>query len=424
MATPELQQYGQVQGGAGIPPPPTPAPLPPAPAPVLAPTGGPRIPEPQPSPISPFPSNQDLITNQALNAIFNPTPNTAFNAGSAGSLPSLPPIGGISVGNLSPISPIQVNPINTTGGSINPGQFNTLSGATASVPNLITPAQTQQAVQGLLNPASPFDVMSGGPIVNEINARTNALQEAYRNQQFLNLERGLETRRSGLAAEGVLSGSDVLRAENELIQGVTNDIAVLEAGMGLENTRYLGDLALRDIENRTNGLAQVLTQSMVQQGIQADIATSNADRISREVIAGQEIKLQANLANLQAQTQREIANLDAITRASIATADINARIQLGQLEAQTQAKIAQLNAQVQQNIAMLDNARALQLGTLQAQTNLALGQMGAGVDVLQLMQQDFQNQQANMLNVAGLPLDLLGGLAGPLSISSGSSSSK
>ena len=243
--------------------------------------------------------------------------------------------------------------------------------------------------------------MSGGPIVDEINARTNALQDAFRTQQMHNLDEGIAKVRAQLAADGVLSGSDIINEQFDFTQGVLNDIAVFDSGLGLENMKYLGDLAYQDLIMRSNNLQRVLIESNLQRGMNIEVAVADADRKSREIIAQAEIQVRIAEANLQAQTQAAIANAQIGSNASIANAQIAA----------------------QQNMANLDASKALQLAQLQAQTQLALGGQAAGVDVLGLMQQDYANQLGNQINTMGLPLNALAGLGGPVQSTSSSSKS-
>lgn len=324
--------------------------------------------------------NQDVLSNLALESIFNPQPNQAF-ADFTSNTPSVN-IGGVPGVNVQ---------------NLNPSDFGAGLGtntATAQLPdNIISQGQSQQAIEGLLNPTSIFDVLNGGGggIIDQINQRTNSLQEAFRTQQFANLGQAQDQIRAQFAADGVLSGSDVINEQARFAEGVLNDIAVFDQGLGLQSTQYLGDLAMQDLQRGSNNLQQILTQAMIQRGMNLDQATAEADRISREAIA-----------QAQIQSQVGIANLDAQTRASIAAQQ----------------------AAVQQSIAQAQIAGQQQLGGLNAQTQLALGQQGAGVDVLGLLMNDFNNQQSNLLGTSQLPLNLAGGLTGPLNISSQTSSSK
>ena len=351
------------------------APIPPAPIAPTAPTGTGFLPS----------QSQDDLYQQSLNSIFNPQPAGGFQL-DASQFPFIPGGGfNISTPNVSP-------------GSINAGQFTSNLGqgtATANLPpDILSQGQTQQAIQGLLNPQSIFDIMSGGPIVDEINARTNTLQDAFRTQQMANMDQGIAKIRAQLAAEGVLSGSDIINEQFDFTQGVLNDIAVFDAGLGLENTRYLGDLAMQDLTQRSNNLQRILVEANLQRGMNVNVAIADADRKSREIIAQAEISARVAVANMEAQMQASIANA-----------------QLGQ-----QGSIAQAQLGTQMDIANLDTARALQLAQYDTQARLALGGQAAGVDVLALMQQDYQNQLANQMGVQQLPLNLLGGLAGPMSL--------
>lgn len=337
--------------------------------------------------------SQDALYQQAVNSIFNPQPSAAWQM----DMSDFPFISGAPTAT-SMGSSVRASSLDPSQYGANLGQ-NTAAGNIP--PDIISMAQTQQAIEGLLNPQSLFDTMSGGPIVDEINARTNALQDAFRTQQMHNLDEGIAKVRAQLAADGVLSGSDIINEQFDFTQGVLNDIAVFDSGLGLENMKYLGDLAYQDLIMRSNNLQRVLIESNLQRGMNIEVAVADADRKSREIIAQAEIQVRIAEANLQAQTQAAIANAQIGSNASIANAQIAA----------------------QQNMANLDAAKALQLAQLQAQTQLALGGQAAGVDVLGLMQQDYANQLGNQINTMGLPLNALAGLGGPVQSTSSSSKS-
>lgn len=220
---------------------------------------------------------------------------------------------------------------------------------------LITPEDVNTAKGYLMNTPSVFDQMSGGPIVNEINSRVEAASDAYTNRQMDNLDRALEISLANDAAGGLISHSSIQLNRERLTRDVLNDVAVYDATANLDATKYLGDLAMQDIALQSNNLQAILTAALTEKNINA-----NYD---------------AQMAATMAQYQ-----------ASIMTANISAQAQLA-------------------------------VASLQSQTNLAINSQDAALQLLGMGQQDFQNQQANQINVATLPLNLLAGQSGPGSIS-------
>lgn len=220
---------------------------------------------------------------------------------------------------------------------------------------LFTPEDVSTAKNYLMNTPSVFDQMSGGPIVDEINSRVNAASEAYTNRQMDNLDRAVEISLANDAAGGLISHSTVLLNRERLTRDVLNDIAVYDATASLDQTKYLGDLALQDIALQSNNLQAILTGALTEKNINA----------------GYDAQMAATKAQYQA---------------AIMTANISAQAQLA---------VASLNSQTQLAMNSQDNALAL---------------LGMG-------QQDFQTTQANQLNINTLPLQLLAGQGGSGAIS-------
>lgn len=265
------------------------------------------------------------------------------------------------------------NPFNTAFSSINEGLLNgsnieagVASGASATAGQIeqpdaiISEGQTQLAIDKLLNPNSVFDTMSGGPIVDIINAKSDAASAAFTEKAMQDLSTATEIALADFTAGGgFISSSAVGEQSSRLARDVMNDVALFEATLSLENTKYLGDLAMQDIVNQTNAATVVLTQAMVQRG--------------------QDV-------------QSAIAQAQFITQASIASAQ-NA----------TQASIATANNQTSANIA---GAQLGQQG--------ALGLLGLGLN-------DSQFQQGLQFEAANKPLDLAAGLAVGSNVSKGNS---
>lgn len=170
-----------------------------------------------------------------------------------------------------------------------------MGGTGASLGRVIPNADVQQALDKLLNPASVFDQMSGGPIVDEINARTNALQDANSARAMRDMERMIDIANADLAAGGIISGDVILRERRRIIDDVMDDLNVINAGVGLESTRFLGELAMQDLLMQSNNAQAVLQQAMVEKGIDANYAAQMAKIAADKAIAQAQLQLQAQL---------------------------------------------------------------------------------------------------------------------------------
>lgn len=176
-----------------------------------------------------------------------------------------------------------------------------ISAPRVSTPGQIIPSSaTQQALNLLLNPPSVFDVMSGGPIVEEIQARTQAAQQALSERAMRDLERAIDIATSDLSAEGFLSGSQILKERARITDDVLTDLNVIFSNMGLENTRYLGNLAMQDLLLKTNSARAVLEEALREKGIDAQTAVALAKIASDQAIAQAQLQLQAQTAQQQA----------------------------------------------------------------------------------------------------------------------------
>ncbi len=278
------------------------------------------------------------------------------------------------------------NPFSTAWNSLNAGfdsnnsaigpiQAGTASGATATAGQIadVAPVITQdsiaQAQDKLLNPPSVFDVMSGGPIVDAINARVDASSAAYTEQQLQKMTDAQERAYVNLVAGGgFVSSTAVQNAMDRITRDVMNDIAVFDATNSLEATKYLGTLAMQDIQNGTNGATVVLTQALVQRNQDVQSAIAQAELIT-----------QAAIASAQNATQASIASANNTTSANIA----NAQVQLGQQQLAQQGQ---------------------------------LGLLGLGAN-------DFQFNKGLQYDAANKPIDIAAGLAVGSNVSSGKAKS-
>lgn len=230
-------------------------------------------------------------------------------------------------------------------------------------PTLIGQDRVNTALDYLENTPSPFDAMSGGPIVDEINARVNAESLAFRNQQMANLDEALEIAFANDMAGGLLSGSTIMLNRERVTEGVLNDLAVLDATRSLESTRYLGDLAMQDIINNSNNAQAIVQAALEEKGIDSARATQMA------AIASQQATALAQ-AQIQSATSLALGALDSQTRLGIAGLDTQTQLAL-----QGQANMMNLL-----NMGMGDYNAATdrQLGVLTMPLNLLAGQTAPG----------------------------------------------
>lgn len=217
--------------------------------------------------------------------------------------------------------------------------------------NLIPQSSVNNALNYLENTPSPFDAMSGGPIVDTINQRVNAESEAFRTQQMKNLDEALEIAFANDMAGGMLSGSTIMLNRERVTEGVLNDIAVLDATRSLESTRYLGDLAMQDIINQSNNMQAIIASALQEKGINATYAA-----------------------------------------------------QMAQIASQQATALAQ---------AQIQSATQLSLGALDAQTSLQLANQQNMMNLLNLGQQDYNTSIDRQLQTSTLPLNLLAGQTAP-----------
>ena len=223
--------------------------------------------------------------------------------------------------------------------------------------NLIGQSSIDTAIGNLENPPSVFDVMSGGPIVDEINQRTDALIDANTTRAMADLDEALEVGLAQSVAQGgFISSSAVLEHRGRVTDDVLNDLNAFNAGVGLENTKYLGELALRDIQNGTNAAQALLAQAMIEKGINADVA--------------------------------------------VAEAQVAAQLAQAQIAAQAQIQSAQIGA----NASIANTHLAGQFGLAENAQDNALG-------LLQLGSQDFGNSLDRQIGVGSIPFDLLSGVS-------------
>lgn len=220
--------------------------------------------------------------------------------------------------------------------------------------NLIPQSSVDNALNYLENTPSPFDAMSGGPIVDEINARVNAESEAFRTQQLKNLDDALEIAFANDVAGGMISHSTVMLNKQRITENVVNDLMVLDATRSLESTRYLGDLAMQDIINQSNNMQSIIASALTEAGINAQVA-----------------------------------------------------VQMAQIASAQATALAQ---------AQINSATQLSLGALDSQTQLALQQQSNMMNLLNMGMGDYNTSLSRQLDVATLPIDILMGQTAPGSI--------
>jgi hypothetical protein len=236
---------------------------------------------------------------------------------------------------------------------------------------IIPNAAVNNALDYLQNTPSVFDQMSGGPIVDEINQRTQAEDQAYTQRALADLEQATEIALANDMAQGLLSGSTILTNRERLAENVLNDINVFRATRSLEQTKYLGDLAMQDIMTQSNNMQSILQQAMVEKGIDANYAAQ-----------------MAAIATEQA---------TALAQAKIAS--------------QTQLGVAGINSQTQLGSQLMD-----------IQARLGMNQQNNAMNLLGLGQQDYNASIDRQIGLGTLPLQLLAGQGGAGTISTGPSS--
>lgn len=275
--------------------------------------------------------------------------------------PNANPIMTDALGRLTAVPDIKMPSIDYSGGMGGGGGMGAgFGGGQGFGSKIISTSATNNALDYLQNTPSVFDQMSGGPIVDEINQRTDAEDQAYTQRAMADLEEATEIAFANDMAQGLLSGSTVMLNRERLAENVLNDLNVFRATRSLEQTKYLGDLALRDIQTQSNNMQAILQQAMVEKGIDANYAAQMAAIASEQATA-------------------------------LATARIASQTQLG---------VAGLNAQ----------------------TQLALGQQDNALRLLGMGQQDFGSSIDRQIGVSTLPLQLLAGQGGAGTISTGGKS--
>lgn len=239
-------------------------------------------------------------------------------------------------------------------------------------PQIVGEDRVGRALDFLENPPSVFDQATGGPIADRINELNASFGDALTDKAMADLDEATEIALSNDLAGGLLSGSTMLMHREKLANNVLLDLNALLAGVSLDNTKFLFDMAMQDLAMQSNNMQQILAQAMIEKGIDTNEAIATADRVSREAIAQAEL----------------------ITNASIATAGN-----------QTAASVA--------NAANALTARGqdFQFASGSADRNLSL--LGLGLN-------DQQNTTGNLLDIGTLPLDVLLGTGGGQA-SSGSS---
>lgn len=177
-------------------------------------------------------------------------------------------------------------------------------GGAAGLGTLIGSSHVQNALQGLENPQSVFDTMSGGPIVDEIAKRTDTMTQAVGKKSEAELARQIDIATANLGGQGLISSSQVLQERGRITNDIMNDYNQIISGAALENTKYLGNLAMQDALMKSNNLQSILQQAMVEKGINADYAATMAKVAADEAIAKAQIQ-----ANLYINQQNQYQNI-------------------------------------------------------------------------------------------------------------------
>ena len=335
--------------------------------------GGPRVPTPNPSP-NPFAFQQNLAGQNFLdnvafgqqtgqgNPIFGQALDTIFNSnGASNSLSSAQ-----AAANSLP---------SINFGAIQPN-FNLGSNIGVDPVSLISQGQSQQAIDRLLNGGSVFDAFDpSNPLSQRLDDITNRSLDAV--SQRLGEERDdalqFASARSAATSPSLLSSSQNLNRQDEIIRNSLNDFTLQALGFERQNIDTLGNLAFQDLQLGSNNAVQVLSGALQQAGMNQETASRLAITEIQKLQALEQERIRA-AANLQG------ANISA-----------NASL-LGQgLQNQSQNNAAQINA---------------------ASNLLGLGQSG------------FQNTINNATNASLLPVTIpqsvLSGLPGTGSQSSSS----
>jgi hypothetical protein len=241
-----------------------------------------------------------------------------------------------------------------SGGGFDDGDISIDSGVgqlSDSLGQAIPEDAVSNALDFLQNSPSGFDQTSGGPIVELIAQRGQEFADALTDSAMVNLEKATEIALSNDLASGLLSGSTILMHREKLANQVLLDLNSMIAGNQVENTKFLYDMAMQDIQFQSNNMQAILQLALTEKGVESNFA-----------------KALASIASNEAITQVQIASQLQTTEAQIG-ADVYGR-QLGSL----------------------DNQRANML------------------NLLELGQRDFQFAQENLLDTTKLPLEILLGL--------------
>lgn len=154
-----------------------------------------------------------------------------------------------------------------------------------------------------LNAPSLLDSVGGSnPFVDRINELTEQNSNAFLARQNAELdERVQRNLQEQLVGNGILSGSAIANSTGDIINEATRDFAAFDATQQLENTRFLGELALQDAELQTRQNEFVLTQALVDKGFDESFARAMA----AEEGARQRALVQANVQqSINAQNQQ------------------------------------------------------------------------------------------------------------------------
>lgn len=170
-------------------------------------------------------------------------------------------------------------------------------------PTIVDPEIAQQAVSDLANQPSLFDQLSGGPIVDEISNRTNTLQDSLQERSATNLRNALDIGRANLDGT-LISSSRALQQDAAITERHLQELAVTQAGVGLESAKFTTELALQDLQLGTRRLESIIQAALVEQGANKDFAAAQAKILadSKAQVAVAEINSQTQLALGQQQS--------------------------------------------------------------------------------------------------------------------------
>lgn len=196
------------------------------------------------------------VLNQALSQAFNPTVNS-----------------NIASGVFSQVGGSAGAPMSTE----------------LNEPRIISQEDTAWAVDRLKNAPSLFDQMSGGPLMEQIGDITARQLDAVGSRLDEERTAAIQKSTADLAAGGLLSSDQLLRSREDIVRASLDDYALQAVGFEKENTMFLAQMAMSDIQTGDRRAEAILQAGLTEQGIRADyaatIAKVNADRLMAVQVA-------------------------------------------------------------------------------------------------------------------------------------------